>query len=61
MDNMRWLLRATQWVRNPPSAKMVRLVFGIIAVGVIIVMIEKLGYWPEWATMQKGRGVRIPH
>ncbi|MEJ6398222.1 hypothetical protein [Yoonia sp. 208BN28-4] len=29
--NFFWLLRAKRWAQNPPSAKMVMLVIGIIA------------------------------
>ncbi len=29
--NPRWLLRASQWARNPPSASKVWLVLGVIA------------------------------
>lgn len=53
MNDWRWLLRASQWARNPPSAKRVKLVFGVIAVCAAIVLIEKLGWWPDWATAQK--------
>ena len=31
--NLRWMVRAAKWARNPPSEKMVKLVFGIIAAG----------------------------
>lgn len=60
MNNMIWLLRASRWVRRPPSMKMVKLVFGLIAVGLIIVALEKLGIWPEWAKLEQGRGPRLP-
>lgn len=40
---------------------MVKLVFAIILLGLAIVLIEKGGLWPEWATMDHGRGVRVPH
>lgn len=60
MNNMNWLLRASKWARNPPSAKMVKLVLGIIALGIAIVVIEKLGYWPDWARVENGRGMRLP-
>nr|WP_022707604.1 hypothetical protein [Paracoccus zeaxanthinifaciens] len=59
MNNMIWLLRAAKWVRRPPSARMVKLVFGIIAAGVALLLLEKLGWWPEWATMDTKRP-RIP-
>ena len=48
-----WLMRMSQWARNPPSAKRVKLVFGILAVAFVIFGIEWLGYWPEWATADR--------
>ncbi|WBU64908.1 hypothetical protein [Paracoccus aerodenitrificans] len=60
MNNMNWLIRASKWARNPPSMKMVKLVFGIIAAGLIMLALEKLGYWPEWATLDEGRKPRLP-
>lgn len=60
MNNMHWLMRATQWVRNPPSPKMIKLVLGVVAIVIAIVVIEKLGFWPEWATLDEGRRPRIP-
>lgn len=57
---MNWLMRAALWARNPPSPKMVKLVFGVIAIVIVIVVIEKLGFWPEWATLEGGRRPRIP-
>jgi hypothetical protein len=48
--NSRLLLRAALWVRNPPSMGRIKLVFGIIAVAVVIIGIERLGFWPDWAT-----------
>lgn len=58
MNNMNWLLRMSQWVRNPPSPRRVKLVVGVIAACVVIVLIEWLGFWPEWATIE--RTPRIP-
>ncbi|SDE65031.1 hypothetical protein SAMN05421538_10927 [Paracoccus isoporae] len=60
MNNMIWLLRASRWARRPPSMKMVKLVFGLIAAALVIVALEKLGIWPEWATLEQGRGPRLP-
>ncbi|WP_378943813.1 hypothetical protein [Paracoccus sp. R86501] len=60
MNNMIWLMRATKWARKPPSAKMVKLVFAIIAAGLAMLLLEKLGMWPEWATLDQRRGMRIP-
>ncbi|KHA52275.1 hypothetical protein Z947_2577 [Sulfitobacter geojensis] len=46
-------MRMSQWARNPPSAKRVKLVFGIIAIAAVIWGIEWLGYWPEWAKTER--------
>ncbi|MDO5603946.1 MAG: hypothetical protein Q4G25_02180 [Paracoccus sp. (in: a-proteobacteria)] len=56
MDNMRWLIRAVRWVRNPPGTAMVRMVFGILAAGLLLLLLEHLGLWPDWATLPRGRG-----
>lgn len=61
MNNLIWLLRASKWARHPPSARMVKLVLAIIAFGLAILVVEKLGFWPEWAEVERVRGVpRIP-
>lgn len=57
--NMIWLLRAAKWARHPPSAKMVKLVLGIIAAGLILLAFERFGLWPDWATMDT-RPHRLP-
>ena len=48
-----WLLRMSRWARNPPSAKRVKLVFGIIVLALVIVGIEWMGWWPDWATAER--------
>lgn len=60
MNNMVWLLRAVKWARNPPSARTVRLVFTVIGLALLVVLIEWLGLWPEWATLDQGRAPRLP-
>ncbi|MBM3606366.1 MAG: hypothetical protein FJX25_17075 [Alphaproteobacteria bacterium] len=60
MNNLIWLLRAAKWARNPPSAKMVKLVIAIIAAGLALVLLEKLDLWPQWATLDQGRLPRLP-
>ena len=55
MLDPRHLMRAKRWVQNPPSAKRVKLVFGAIAIALLIVGLERLGFWPDWA-----RAERIP-
>ncbi|MRX51321.1 hypothetical protein GI374_12875 [Paracoccus sp. S-4012] len=50
--NLIWLLRASRWARNPPSARTVMLVFGAIAIAVAIAGADHFGVWPEWAQME---------
>lgn len=52
---MLWLMRASRWVRHPPSAGRVRLVLAVIALAVIVVILDKTGYWPDWARMDRMR------
>lgn len=60
MNNLIWLIRASRWARNPPSRRMVMLVFGIIALGLALLGLEYLGLWPDWATLDQGRRPPIP-
>jgi hypothetical protein len=60
MNNLIWLLRASKWARHPPSPRMVKLVLAIVALAVALVVLEKLGWWPDWARLEHGRGVRLP-
>ncbi len=50
-----WFLRMSKWVRNPPSLGRIKLVFGVIAVCVLIVVLDRYGIWPDWATAESGR------
>ncbi len=50
-----WFVRMARWARNPPSSARVKLVFGIIAVLLMIWGIEKMGWWPDWATATRAR------
>lgn len=51
--NYRWLLRASKWARRPPSERRVKLVLVVIAIALAIIALEKLGLWPDWATMDR--------
>ena len=55
--NLRWMVRAAKWARNPPSEKMVKLVFGIIAAGLVLVGMEYFIGWPAWLTVNETRGM----
>jgi hypothetical protein len=55
MNQLHWLLRAKRWVQNPPSAGRVKLVFGVVAICLVIFGIERLFGWPEWMTVNSLR------
>jgi hypothetical protein len=43
-----WFIRMAQWARNPPSAKKVKLVVGVVVLCFALWGIELLGFWPEF-------------
>ena len=47
----RWLLRASQWARRPPSWRQVRMVLIILAIGLALVAIERVWGWPAFLTV----------
>jgi hypothetical protein len=51
--NPMWLVRMARWARNPPSAGQVKLVFGVIALCLLIFGYEWLFGWPEALVPQK--------
>lgn len=57
MNYTRLLMKAKLWARNPPSEKRVKLVLGAIAICLVIVGVEKFIGWPDWATVEKLRGL----
>ncbi|WP_295044241.1 hypothetical protein [uncultured Paracoccus sp.] len=61
MNNLIWLLRASKWARNPPSARTVRLILLVLAVALAIAGLEWLNLWPDWARVDNARLPRIPH
>ena len=54
--NPMWLVRAKRWAQNPPSWKRIKLVFGVIAVCLVLVAIEKTVGVPDWMQLE-----RSPH
>lgn len=53
MNLQLWLIRASRWARNPPSARRVILVFGVIAACLLVVGIERGVGWPDWLTVNR--------
>ena len=42
MNQLLWLLRAKRWVQNPPSAARVKLVLGVVAACLAVVVLERI-------------------
>lgn len=55
MNGLTWLLRAKRWAQNPPSEGRVKLVFGVVALCLVLVGIEFLVGWPDWMTVDSLR------
>jgi hypothetical protein len=53
MNHLAWLIRAKRWVQNPPSEGRVKLVFGVVAICLVIVGVEWLFGWPDWLTLNR--------
>jgi hypothetical protein len=53
MNIMAWLIRAKRWAHNPPSPGQVKLVFGVIALCLVIVLAEKVFGWPDWLVLNR--------
>jgi hypothetical protein len=53
MNILAWLVRAKGWARNPPSEGRVKLVFGVVALCLVIAGIEYFGLWPDWMTLDR--------
>ena len=47
------MIRATRWARNPPSARRVLLVFGVIAACLVLFGLERAFGWPDWLTVNR--------
>lgn len=53
MLDPRHLMRAKRWTQNPPSAKRVKLVFAAIVLALMVVGLEYVGLWPDWAKSER--------
>lgn len=54
MISLHWLLRMRRWAQNPPSARVVYGVLGIIALCAALYAIELIWGWPDALTTQGG-------
>lgn len=58
MDLGQFILRMTQIVRQRPSSQWLYAVAGVAVVIAICVIVEGMGWWPDWLRIE--RGPRIP-
>ncbi len=49
---LRHLWRMARWARNPPSEGRVRLVLGVVAACVVLVVLERIFGFPAWLVPQ---------
>lgn len=53
MNYMAWLIRAKRWAQRPPSESRVKLVFGVVAICLLIAGYEWAFGWPEWLAVNR--------
>jgi len=53
--NLTWLLRMAKWARHPPNPRQVRIVLVVLALVAVLLLIEHVFGWPEWATVNRLR------
>ena len=58
MNPIPWLIRMSQWSRNPPPWWKVLLVLGVIAACLAVFAFETVFGWPAWLTVEPLRAPR---
>ncbi|SLN37323.1 hypothetical protein ROJ8625_01701 [Roseivivax jejudonensis] len=58
--NLHWLMRMRRWAQNPPSWKMVKFVFAIIAICAALFSVERYVGLPEWMNAAPRGPMRLP-
>ena len=53
--NLAWFFRMSRWARKPPSEARIKLVAAVILIALVIVGLERLGFWPDAFTAQRMR------
>ena len=59
MDLSRIILRMALWIRRPPSAQRIVVIGAVILIALIVVAIEKAGYWPDALTVDSPKRFRL--
>lgn len=57
MMSPRRFMQMTRLAKRPPSTKRMIVTAIMIGITALIAGIEKLGYWPDWATAERSRKV----
>ena len=48
MQDLRWLMRMSNWARRPPSLRRVQLFFAVAALCLALYAFDRLFGWPDW-------------
>lgn len=46
--NIRWLMRASNWARNPPPLSRVILIAAVVVICLLLYGAEQIWGWPDW-------------
>ncbi len=58
--NLHHFFFMARWARNPPSARRVKIVLVALAICLVILGIEYMGWWPDWARTEPRAPARLP-
>lgn len=50
---MMWLMRLRHWVDHPPSRQQMRMIVIVAALCFAVILIEWMGWWPDWAQVER--------
>ena len=50
---MIWFVRMSRWARNPPSARRVVFVLGVVGICLALFAVERFVGWPEALTLDR--------
>lgn len=51
--NLTWLMRMARWSRRPPSMQHVMIGAVVLAIALAIWGLDAMGWWPDWARVEK--------
>ncbi|WP_121065051.1 hypothetical protein [Chachezhania antarctica] len=59
MMNPRHFVKMSRLAKHPPSTRKMIVMAVMIGLAALVAGIEKLGYWPDWATAERHRSVPV--